>query len=753
LPEHAPDHGCPLVEIGSTSARRRLSLTHVLAEQRIEVTVAPGLERPALLQRIGDLNRSRFLPVIERVLGEYEQPGALLRIDRLDVDLGRVGEHELAGLEERLASALRAALNDALAAISLPRQAFDDDPPEAPAGAVFLLPRAAGLLAAFEHYLLNGTWPYGAAVRPDTGPAACLAELLADDPVGLVGMLRRRGRADRVLHRLVRQIAEAQLRALLHRLEPAHAHYVLDYLDEVRARHEAEPLVPATREELRETLWTIVLRDALTQTGLQANRKAFLRRLLLQLANESGAPVGALVLQLRRDARRLELGRHEAGSLIQVLAELVAEAPELLPRPLMMAELSDLLGATGRPKARAGETRQMLATASRTHRGPLRWLLRRRALEDPHNLAQRIEGLLPLNEALRLLCGGDDAALAEIASGARTVAERAELLRLAATDGRPAAQKAGRSAREATDAMFGPSGREDPWPRGAAQESDPIAAEPAAVARLARLFESGLNDDDGAGDAIIQALACAQQEDAIATRRLLRDHAVSDARRLRLSLDAEGAGHRLADLLLPRHLADVLTALAAAAACTQAEWDVLLVIAGQTSESELPEALAEGAVAALARARGASAAAVRRQLAAAPGREAETLRRALGGRGGDSLSRRYSALDRLAALWGSDAPFSAAERSAAIGRLLPSLTGIPPALLRERLLAAGLSRGERLLALLPPHHLHRLALLLMPQPEAGSGLRRPGPVSPAVIRSLVEPGNSLPIHRRRGPRR
>jgi hypothetical protein len=705
-----------------------VSLTHVVSEQRIEVTVAPGLEGPALLHRIGDLNRTRFLPVIERVLSEYEQAGALLRIDRLVVNLGLIGEHELGGLEERLARALRAGMNEAVVEAQQSRRGYENV--IAGGHAPLLAPAATGLLAAFEHYLLHGAWPYGAAVDPETLPAQCLVQLLAEDPVGLVEMLRRRGAAGQVLRRLVKQIPEAELRALLHRLEPAHAHYVIAYLDEIRGRHEAEPLVPATPEALRETLWTIVLRDALTQTGLQANRKAFLRRLLQQLGNESGAPVGALVLQLRRGGRRPALSRHEAGSLIEVLAELVAESPEMLPRPLMMAELSDLLRGTPRAESRREEARQLFAAASRTHPGPLRWLLRRHALEDPHDLARRIEGLLPLDEALRLLSGSGGAALAKAAERASTVIERAELLRLAAgAEGAP---------------------EPDRWRFRAAEGRQPFAEESSAVAALARLLEEGLEDDG----ALIPALERAQRSDPLATRRLLRDHAVGDARRLRLRLAAGGAGHSIAALLLPPHLASLLTALAAAAACTSTEWDMLLSIAGRTSESALPESLAERATAALARARGASAAVLRAELAAAPAGAgelgAEVLRRAFAPRTGERLSRPYSALERVAALWGADTPFSAAERAASIGRLLPSLASVAPGVLRDRLLAAGLSQSEPLLALLPPYHLRRLARLLMPRAEADAAVRLARDVSAATVRSLIETGE-LPAKAPAGP--
>ncbi|HEY5710418.1 MAG TPA: contractile injection system tape measure protein, partial [Allosphingosinicella sp.] len=384
------------MEIDAIPSGFRVRRRHLIGEQRIDVAVSPDLARPALLDRIGELNRSRFLPLIERLFDEVDRPGELIRIDRLSIDLGRFDGDDLEGVEARLAQALRRALGEALG-----------NARRRPAGAIGRGDGAervglgVALVEAFEHYLLHGAWPYGAGMDPGARPAACLAQLIAEEPAALVAMLRRRGPADPLLRRLVRQMPEAELRALLHRLEPAHAAYVLSYLDEVRASHEVEPVVPATREELDETLWTIVLRDALQKAGLQANRKAFLRRLLAQLEAAHGVPAGSLVLQLRRGLKGVRGRRREPGSLVEILAELLAEDIGLIARPLLMAELAALLGGAGPANADGrAELRQLLGLALRGHRTELGWLLRRLAETDEPKLAARLPPALPLDVTL-----------------------------------------------------------------------------------------------------------------------------------------------------------------------------------------------------------------------------------------------------------------------------------------------------------------------------------------------------------------
>ena len=47
----------------------------------MEVEAATERDALNLLDRIGDMNRERFLPVIARVLDEFDRPGMVVRID------------------------------------------------------------------------------------------------------------------------------------------------------------------------------------------------------------------------------------------------------------------------------------------------------------------------------------------------------------------------------------------------------------------------------------------------------------------------------------------------------------------------------------------------------------------------------------------------------------------------------------------------------------------------------------------------
>src|ERR1043166_9535022 len=115
---------------------------HSIRQQTLDIEVDDEALALKLQPRIGDINRRRLLPAIERVLDEFAVPGQQLRIGRLEVDLGDLpfGDLEQAAAAE-LETMLRRALEAAL------REVADSPTPDS-----FVRPEGAGRLATIEHY-------------------------------------------------------------------------------------------------------------------------------------------------------------------------------------------------------------------------------------------------------------------------------------------------------------------------------------------------------------------------------------------------------------------------------------------------------------------------------------------------------------------------------------------------------------------------------------------------------------------------
>src|SRR3954454_8365483 len=153
---------------------------HSIREQVLDIAVDSEALALALQPHIGDVNRRRFVPVIERVLDEFAVDGEQISIPRLDIDLGDLpADNFEEAAEEALYVALRQAVDEAL------REAR-----EGVEAGLRVRSQAAARLDLLDHYLLRGTLPFSERAE-DFSPEALLAELAASDPAGLAATVRK----------------------------------------------------------------------------------------------------------------------------------------------------------------------------------------------------------------------------------------------------------------------------------------------------------------------------------------------------------------------------------------------------------------------------------------------------------------------------------------------------------------------------------------------------------------------------------
>jgi hypothetical protein len=282
---------------------------HSIRKQTIELAVDSEALALALQPRMGDVNRRHFLPVIQRVLEEFDVPGRHIRIDKLDVNLGRLplGRFEEEGAA-RLYDALREALSEVL------REPGGGSQPE-----------GASRLELLEHYLLRGTLPFWAARALGPELEAFVTELAEADPDGVAALVRRLGRRTSVLERIVLCFGESLLRRLLRLLEPVHAALILAYMLDLRDVHRIEPVLPLGERPFRHMVWLLVLAYLVQDPGSQFNRKSFVKSLLEGMAAGEGLSYAEVTRTLRLALHKTKHRHPLKTSLPAVIDQLVRE--------------------------------------------------------------------------------------------------------------------------------------------------------------------------------------------------------------------------------------------------------------------------------------------------------------------------------------------------------------------------------------------------------------------------------------------
>src|ERR1051326_6860664 len=90
--------------------------THIIRRQVLEVDV-PSVERAWEVQnRISELFRQEFIPALEKIFDSICDPGKMIRIDKLEIDLGNVSIEKL---EEQLREKLEEYLIDSFIPVIL----------------------------------------------------------------------------------------------------------------------------------------------------------------------------------------------------------------------------------------------------------------------------------------------------------------------------------------------------------------------------------------------------------------------------------------------------------------------------------------------------------------------------------------------------------------------------------------------------------------------------------------------------------
>jgi hypothetical protein len=209
-------------------------------------------------------------------MNEFERPGVVVAIDRIDLRLGTVADVRPDTLVERLEQALRDALRDALRTDA----AWPSNNGHANTSrATDALPVGAALLRSLTRYLLHGIWPY----RQDAAgnPMALLAGLIDHEPAALLEMIHRYRGHPEFIERIALQAAFADLERLLKLIEPEKAATILAAMKTFR---DAQRIARVRDISRSRRLWRLVLQSVLNGTGAGFDSTGLEQRLLQDIS-------------------------------------------------------------------------------------------------------------------------------------------------------------------------------------------------------------------------------------------------------------------------------------------------------------------------------------------------------------------------------------------------------------------------------------------------------------------------------------
>lgn len=287
-----------------------------IRKQTLEILTRSETTALTLHSRIGDFNRRRLLPVIERVLEEFVLPGRHITIERLDLDLGAI---PLERFEEVALERLEHELRRVLARNLLEGAGSNR-------AGVTIETEELTSLRLLDQYLVQGTLPFWGPRAAGFSVTEFILELTEKEPAGLLETIKNRSHQPYVIERLVTQLDETVLVRLLGLISPEQSVLIRLYVEDLRRLHHGHPVLTVGDREFLKLLWFLILSYLLLDHGSQFNRKSFVKAILEGIAESTGLEYRKILTALAIGVDRTEISHTLKSSLPAVIRELVREA-------------------------------------------------------------------------------------------------------------------------------------------------------------------------------------------------------------------------------------------------------------------------------------------------------------------------------------------------------------------------------------------------------------------------------------------
>lgn len=297
-----------------------MKVENSIRKQKLTVHLASESDAMLLRARLPDINRTRLLPIIERVLEEMSVPDQRISIDQLTIDLGTMPFNDFADEAElRLDALLRNRLQDIVTEAKNNLAATKSE------NHIVSEPAQQSRLRQLEYYLINGVLPWHAHNKSSFSCEALFLALAEEQKDSVVDLIVKHYRLPQVIERLVLQLGDESLRKLLLLLEPHNAEVILAYILDLGVTHTLNPVLPINASNFQRLVWLLTLTYSLRERGTQFNRRSYLKSLIQGMAQSEGLKYRELVMALHQGLKKIIKNRPLKSTLPALIATLIEE--------------------------------------------------------------------------------------------------------------------------------------------------------------------------------------------------------------------------------------------------------------------------------------------------------------------------------------------------------------------------------------------------------------------------------------------
>lgn len=295
-------------------------MSHLISTYRFDLKIKTEAEFPRVSREMTQIFKKNFIPVLEEELSNVSDSKEVIRIDKLELDLGEISLQS-AGKElgEKFKQQLKARLLEIFQS-----------------GKGKLFSKDINELDLLKYFILKGIFPWWGS-KHSVGMLDYIFKTNIQSQSNRVKeMVYQTAKYKEPRRRIIYQFTDPTLYSLFGILSPEPANFFKDYAEDLVTIHQKEPLVTEEDRKFKKVIQELIFTYLLDHKASSIDQSAFFKDQILQLASRYGISYDVLVERLTESIANLGLDK---SPIKKIISNLKVDFPEEEPEPTVLNQL------------------------------------------------------------------------------------------------------------------------------------------------------------------------------------------------------------------------------------------------------------------------------------------------------------------------------------------------------------------------------------------------------------------------------
>lgn len=295
-------------------------MSHLISTYRFDLKIKTEAEFPRVSREITQIFKKNFIPVLEEELSNVSDPKQVIRIEKLELDLGEISLQSAGKiLGEKFKQQLKARLLEIFQS-----------------GKGKLFSKDINELDLLKYFILKGIFPWWGSKLSVGMLDNIFQRNIVSQSNRVKEMIYQTAQYKEPRKRIIYQFTDPTLYSLFGILSPEPANFFKDYAEDLVTIHQREPLVTEEDRKFKKVIQELIFTYLLDHKASSIDQIAFFKDQIRQLASRYGISYDILVERLKESIENLGL---DSSPIKKIISNLNVDLPDEEPEPTILNQL------------------------------------------------------------------------------------------------------------------------------------------------------------------------------------------------------------------------------------------------------------------------------------------------------------------------------------------------------------------------------------------------------------------------------